>query len=137
MSARTEKALRNAMERLLTGRPERTDGKLTKNNLSCEAGVSRATMNRATGVLAEWNDRVKAGPAAALGRQHQVELAGLRAKLRRHQDERRRLQEQVDAAATVIATLLAENAALRDQAARRSAVIVPIARHRPGSSLPP
>ena len=43
----TEKKLRDAMERLLTGKPKRTDGRLTKNNLHLEAGVSRATMNRA------------------------------------------------------------------------------------------
>jgi hypothetical protein len=30
---RTEQALRDAMERLLTDRTERTDGKLTKNSL--------------------------------------------------------------------------------------------------------
>ncbi len=33
VSAQAEKALREAMERLFTGRPARTDGKLTKNNL--------------------------------------------------------------------------------------------------------
>jgi hypothetical protein len=53
VSARAEKALREAMERLFTGRPARTDGKLTKNKLRREAGVSRATMNRATDVLAD------------------------------------------------------------------------------------
>ncbi|MFH9424270.1 hypothetical protein [Streptomyces sp. NPDC017529] len=38
---------------MLTGRPKHTDGKLTKYNIWREAGVSRATMNRATAVLAE------------------------------------------------------------------------------------
>ncbi|WP_158717089.1 hypothetical protein [Streptomyces rimosus] len=35
---------------------------------------------------------------------------------------------RADAAATVIAALLAENTALREQAARQSAVVVPLAR---------
>lgn len=54
VSPRTEHALRDAMEQLFAGRPAHTDGKLTKNNLWREAGVSRATMNRATNVLADW-----------------------------------------------------------------------------------
>jgi len=55
ISPATEKKLRDAMERLLTGKSKRTDGRLTKANLHVEAGVSRATMNRATAVLADWD----------------------------------------------------------------------------------
>ncbi|MDR3083730.1 MAG: hypothetical protein LBV60_22910 [Streptomyces sp.] len=54
------KTLRAAMERLLTGRPTCTDGRLIKENLYREAGVSRATMNRAHGILAEWDRRTAA-----------------------------------------------------------------------------
>ena len=46
------------MERLLAGTAERTDGRLIKENLYREAGVSRATMNRARSVLEEWSRRV-------------------------------------------------------------------------------
>ena len=42
------------MARLLDGRPERTDGALTVSNLAREAGVSRATANRAVDLLAEF-----------------------------------------------------------------------------------
>ena len=42
------------MARLLDGRPERTDGPLTVSNLAREAGVSRATANRAVDLLAEF-----------------------------------------------------------------------------------
>ncbi|MFF1570734.1 hypothetical protein ACFVY1_46700 [Streptomyces sp. NPDC058293] len=46
--------------------------------------------------------------------------------------ERQRLRGEVDAAATVIAALLAENKALREQALARSAVVVPLDRpHTP------
>ncbi|WP_405700799.1 hypothetical protein [Streptomyces sp. NBC_00069] len=42
--------------------------------------------------------------------------------------ECRKLQDQVDAAATVIAALLAENAAFREQLAKRSAAVIPLDR---------
>ncbi|MFC8244484.1 hypothetical protein [Streptomyces chartreusis] len=66
VSAGTEQALCEATERLFTGQPTRTDGKLTRNNLWREAGVSRATMNRATSVLADWDNRVSQSPATLL-----------------------------------------------------------------------
>jgi len=53
VSPRAEQALRAAMECLFTGNPEHTDGRLTKNNIWREARVSRATMNRASEILAE------------------------------------------------------------------------------------
>lgn len=58
VSPRAGKRLRDAMDRLLAGRPQRTDGRLLKENLWKESDVSRATMNRAARILAEWNSRV-------------------------------------------------------------------------------
>jgi hypothetical protein len=97
------------MERLFTGRPSRTDGKLTKNNLWREAGISRATMNRATDVLADWDDRIGRSPASLHDQRQAQEIADLRRQLKNNRQERQQLQDQVDAAATVIAVLLAEN----------------------------
>ncbi|MER9647966.1 hypothetical protein [Mesorhizobium sp. M0199] len=54
LGPKSEAALRAAMTRLLDGRPERTDGALTVSNLAREAGVSRATANRAVDLLAEF-----------------------------------------------------------------------------------
>lgn len=51
VSAATEQALREAMERLLDGCPRVADGRLTVVNMAIEAGVSRATANRASEVL--------------------------------------------------------------------------------------
>ncbi|MGW2425671.1 hypothetical protein ACWC0C_41615 [Streptomyces sp. NPDC001709] len=127
VSPRAEKALREAMERLFTGRPAHTDGKLTKNNLWREAGVSRATMNRATDVLADWDDHIGQSPASLHDQRQTQEIADLRRQLNNRQ-ERQQLQDQVDAAATVIAVLLAENTALREQATKQSAVIIPLDR---------
>ncbi|WP_434098457.1 hypothetical protein, partial [Streptomyces mirabilis] len=118
--------LREAMERLFTGQPTRTDGKLTKNNLWREASVSRATMNRATAVLAERDNRVGRSPVSLRDQHQQEEITRLRRQLRGNRQQHQRLQQQVDAAATVIATLLAENAALGEQLTKRSGVVVPL-----------
>jgi hypothetical protein len=44
--------------------------------------------------------------------------------------DRDRLQDQVDAAATVIAALYDENAALREQISSQSAIVVPLSPRR-------
>jgi hypothetical protein len=54
LGPKSEAALRAAMARLLDARPERTDGALTVSNLAREAGVGRATANRAVDLLAEF-----------------------------------------------------------------------------------
>ncbi|MFG1466363.1 hypothetical protein V5F77_26315 [Xanthobacter sp. DSM 24535] len=58
ISTATELALRAAMARLIDGRPNSTDGRLTVVNLAAEAGVSRATANRATTVLETFREAV-------------------------------------------------------------------------------
>lgn len=97
LSAKTETALREAMERLFTGRPVRTDGKLTKQNLWREADVSRATMNRAASVLADWNTRVSGSAASKHDQAQAAEIARLRSRLKDNRRERQRLQDEVDA----------------------------------------
>ncbi|EWM19768.1 hypothetical protein KUTG_10072 [Kutzneria sp. 744] len=70
-----------AMDRLLAGKPERTDGRLIKDNLWKEAQVSRATMNRAPGVLTEWDRRTAATGSRTPGEvRSDQELAELRRK---------------------------------------------------------
>ncbi|MFE7357239.1 hypothetical protein ACFU8Q_29860 [Streptomyces sp. NPDC057543] len=128
LSATAEKALREAMERLFTGRPIRTDGKLTKQNLWREAGFSRATMNRASAVLVDWDNHVSQSAARRHDQAQAAEIARLRRQLRDNRHERQRLQDEVDAVATVIAALLAENTVLREQIAQRSAVVIPLDR---------
>lgn len=81
VSAATEQALREAMERLLDGRPRVADGRLTVMNLAIEAGVSRATANRAFEVLVAFRHAV-AKPRA--GRNATDQSAGTaRAELER------------------------------------------------------
>jgi hypothetical protein len=58
VSLTTERRLRDAMERLCNGTSQHTDGQLTVSNLAKEAGVSRATANRAEPVLIEFHNRI-------------------------------------------------------------------------------
>ena len=69
VSQATQDALRAAMKRLLEGTSHHTNGRLNVANLAREAGVSRATANRASAVLAEFRDaeaRFRAGSIAGL-----------------------------------------------------------------------
>ena len=81
VSEKTEDVLRAAMKRLLEGTSVHTDGRLTVANLAREAGVSRATANRATAVLAEFR--------AAEARFRSVSVAGLKARIRELEAELR------------------------------------------------
>ncbi len=57
VSLTTERKLRVAMDRLCNGTSQRTNGQLTVSNLAKEAGVSRATANRAEAMLADFHNR--------------------------------------------------------------------------------
>ncbi|MFD3719820.1 hypothetical protein [Streptomyces sp. NPDC058674] len=123
--AATAKTLREAMDRLLAGRPRRTDGRLIKDNLYKEAGVSRATMNRARAVLAEWDQRTKETGSRTQGEaRRDEELHELRAEVKGLKRQRTELQAKVDAAATVIAALHHDNAALHELIGSRKGVVV-------------
>lgn len=60
VSHTTERALRAALGRLASGNALQTDGQLTVANLAREAGVSRATANRAPSILLDLRDMAKA-----------------------------------------------------------------------------
>jgi len=116
VSARTAATLREAMNRLLAGRPQRTNGRLVKDNLWKEAGVSRATMNRARLIMAEWDTRVAECDGLTPGEARKNdELTQLRAKLAEKTREYTILH-QLDAAATAIAALHHDNTLLRQEA---------------------
>ncbi|MEV0712717.1 hypothetical protein [Nocardia aurea] len=124
VSDRTTKRLRDAMDRLLAGRPQHTDGRLIKDNLWKEAGISRATMNRATTVMAEWDTRVAAcdGYTPREARKND-ELTALRADLATKTRACTKLIQQLDAAATVIAALHHDNTLLRQELSQCGAIV--------------
>jgi hypothetical protein len=141
VSPRAAKHLRDAMDRLLAGRPQRTDGRLIKDNLWKEAGLSRPTMNRAVRILAEWNCRVTEceGFTPSEARKND-EVASLRKKLEDKTRECTELHHRLGAAATAIAALHHDNALLRQElnehgklSARRSCSPSRCLRERPRS----
>jgi DNA-binding MurR/RpiR family transcriptional regulator len=117
VSLATAGALEEAMQRLLEGRPARTDGALTIANLAREAGVSRATANRATDILARFRgrlDQADGDDLPATLRDKIRTLTAQAAELRRREN-----QEVTDLRATVstlaqhVQALTLENQALR------------------------
>lgn len=125
----SEIKLRAAMEQLLSGNAERTDGRLIKENLYREAGVSRATMNRARSVLEEWSRRVE----GTQPRDQEIEtlrreLSEKRADSRRLRERIQGLEEQLTIAATATAELHIENQLLRGE--DRTRVVTPIRQPR-------
>ncbi|MFC9740528.1 hypothetical protein ACFVKC_21710 [Streptomyces noursei] len=121
VSPATEAKLRAAMDRLLEGRPERTDGALTKENLAREAGVSHATVHRAETVLADWDTRVERPVLRTPGEvRRDEEIAELRRGLRESKQNVTLLQNKLDALATVTANLYHENQALKQERTRRT-----------------
>lgn len=130
VSPRTERALRDAMEWLFADRRAHTDGKLSKNNLRREAGVSRATMNRVTNLWPTGTTASGTAQPVAQDRKQAETITALGQHLRKARTARGRLQDQVDAAVTVIAALYAQNAALREQISNQSAIVVPLTPRR-------
>ncbi len=66
VSTSTEGALRQALARLVSGNACRSDGRLTVADLAREAGVSRATANRAPAILAELREAAEAAKLCRL-----------------------------------------------------------------------
>ncbi len=117
VSPATEKKLRDAMQRLLAGQPKRTDGRLTKTNLHVEAGVSRATMNRAEAVIADWNTAVgtQAAPRDAQIVELQEAVSTLKRTVAALRQRNADLERKNQAAATVAAELSAQLQATRGE----------------------
>jgi len=129
VSPATRRRLIEAMHRLLAGTPQHTDGRLTKKNLCREAQVSRATMNRAGDILAAWDAQIGSSPARTAAQRRDDDPGHLKQDLKASRARCHELQDHLDAAATVIAALAAENDALRRQNAdTASRVVVPLRR---------
>lgn len=116
VSPASEKKLREAMDRLLAGKAQRTDGRLIKENLYKEAGVSRATMNRATEILSLWDSK-SSGPQPRDRTIEQLNAADreLKSTVNELREKVRGLEVQLTTAATVIGELHVENQILRGE----------------------
>lgn len=74
ISTSTEQALREALTRIVSGNAARTDGLLTVANLAREAGVSRATANRAPAILAELREAAEAARLSRLDKPRDLRI---------------------------------------------------------------
>jgi hypothetical protein len=126
VSPATAVALEEAMQRLLEGRPARTDGALTIANLAREAGVSRATANRATDILDQFRARLGHDGGEDLPdtlRGKIRDLTAQVAELRRYDhQEVTNLRATVSTLAQHVQALTLENQALRDAVERDAGV---------------
>ncbi|MFF2409772.1 hypothetical protein [Streptomyces sp. NPDC058092] len=124
VSAKTERKLREAMDRLLMGKPQRTDGRMTKNNLCREAGVSSATMFRAKAVLADWDGHIEVHGSLTPGEaRRDADNDTLRRQLAAAKKAITELNKQLTAAATIIASLHHDNQMLRTEQHEAATVI--------------
>ncbi|GAA2530957.1 hypothetical protein [Winogradskya humida] len=125
VSEAARQALREAMDRLKAGNPLRTDGAFTKENLYKEAGISRATMNRATDIRAEWDQYVAEHGRRTEGEaRRDTDIDSLRKRLRDKTEECAALRRKLHAAATVIAALHHDNQALREHLDSHSGKVI-------------
>ncbi|MDN3053541.1 hypothetical protein PH213_03070 [Streptomyces sp. SRF1] len=118
-------ALVQAMDRLLAGTPQRSDGSLTVAALAREAGISRASAYRAGEVLQLFRQRVderSSGPnLPATLRERIRELQGeLREARRARHEEITDLRRSVDTLAQCVQALTLDNERLRAELARHS-----------------
>ncbi|MFI0219747.1 hypothetical protein [Streptomyces lydicus] len=141
VSTKTEHKLRAAMDRLLAGKPQHSDGRLTKNNLALEAGVSPATMFRAKAVLADWDAHIDAHGSLTPGEaRRDADIDDLRRQLAAAKKEITELNRRLTAATTVIASLHHDNQMLRaehHQAGRLVALPIQQQSHQSNASGSP
>ena|SRR5580658_8549110 len=112
----TERSLREAMQRLLEGRPQCTDGARTVANLAREANVSRATANRAAAVLAEFRSACDGGDLIPRGQaDNEARVSALKKRVRELTADVTRIQEEKEALALASLVLFEENRRLAKQ----------------------
>jgi hypothetical protein len=138
VTAETSTALRAAMQRLFEGKPQRTDGRLTKDNLWHEAQVGRATMNRAKAILADCDAHLAQHGTATPGEaRRDDEITKLRQQLADKTRECTQLRDQLKAAATAIGALHHDNTLLRQELAASGGRVTPLRRPPPTTPAPP
>ncbi|MGW7048851.1 hypothetical protein ACWGDT_40580 [Streptomyces avermitilis] len=126
VSAKTERKLRDVMDRLLAGKPQHSDGRLTKNNLAQEAGVSSATMFRAKAVLAVWDTHIDTHGSLTAGEaRRDADIDDLRRQLASAKREITELNRRLTAAVTVIASFHHDNQILRTES-NTAGTVVPL-----------
>lgn len=96
--------IRDAIERLLYGTPQYTDGRLTRTNLALEAGVGRATLYRQPDLLDEWARRT----AGSAGQLASTSLHAVIARLTQELDQERQRRHQCERICESLALVVAD-----------------------------
>lgn len=94
-----------AMDRLLAGQSEHTDGRLTRTNLALEAGIGRATLYRQRDLLDEWTRRVVESAGIDLPSSPAATIARLTRQLADERDRRRESDRVAQGLAVIVAEL--------------------------------
>jgi hypothetical protein len=128
----SERQLRAAMGRILAGTPIRSNGSYTVTALAAEAGMSRRTAGRATGVLRDFRDAVDGLSKAPPPPIDEVTTAGIRAALadaratlKDRNAENARLRSDLTNLACRVAILSEENAILLETVGQGTVVALP------------
>ena len=103
VSAATLTSLRDAMARLLASRSEHTDGRLTVANLAREAGVCRATANRAETILKEFRTALGNRRRAPVARSPKARIKELEAEVTLLRSQERQEAGQMRQAVQIMA----------------------------------
>ena len=126
--------IRDAMYRLLAGRPIRSDGKLTVKSLAAEAEVKRWLLtHKHTDLQGEFRDRIRVhGTTPDAMRALADENADLKRRLKRARTDLRRSLARTQRYARMMQVLELEKAQIAERLAQHEPTPVPIhSDHRP------
>ncbi|WP_410585399.1 hypothetical protein [Amycolatopsis sp. lyj-108] len=128
--------IRAAMDRILAGTPERSNGALTVVALALEAGVPRnALTQRHTDLKAEFYEKTTLhGAIAEVERQLRTTIASLNKTIASKNAELARLRADIPALVRVVQHLTLENNQLRDALTYPDATVVALPGRRIVSS---
>jgi chromosome segregation ATPase len=128
--------IRAAMDRILAGAPERSDGALTVVALAIEAGVSRnALTQRHTDLKDEFYRRIRErGSANEDEARLRATIARLRQTIVNKNKELAQLRADVPALVRAVNQLTMENQQLRDTHASSSGSVIPFPGRAPARS---
>jgi septal ring factor EnvC (AmiA/AmiB activator) len=130
--------IRAAMDRILAGTPQRSNGALTIVALAQEADAPRnALTQRHTDLKNEFYQHVQArGGPSELETRLRKTIAKLRATIDNKNRELKQLRADVPALVRVINQLMLENEQLRDELAERSDVVIAFPQRRANQPSP-
>lgn len=111
------RGIRDAMERLLQGKPIRSDGKLTIKSLAAEAGIKRWILtHKHTDLQQEFRDRsIRQGEAPDNQKELLAKLVSMKQQLEKYKERVSDLSEESNRLIRALQVLTLENLKLREK----------------------